>query len=143
MSALALELELERFRSDLGEVYISAKVVEQLIRGVIGEQDGLLPLDQAEGNEGLLESLARAYRGSGIEVGKGEEGEALKIKLQLVARYGVRIHEAARWLIRRLRERLRELADLEVSEVEIEVTGLRVPRKAMAVVEPADRLRSS
>lgn len=106
----------------LGQVLISAEAIEQLILGVIAEQEELLPLNRTAGDEGLLEILAKAYKGSGVEVSRG--GEEVKLRLQLLARYGSKIPEAAERLLLRLRERLRELAELEIVEAEIEVRGL-------------------
>jgi uncharacterized alkaline shock family protein YloU len=110
---------------ELGQVLISADVIEQLVVGAIAEQEGLLPLGHPLGDEGIFEALAKAYKGSGVEVTR--EGERLKIRLQMIARYGTRIPEAARQLISLLRRRLEELAGLEVVEVELEIKGLKLP----------------
>lgn len=108
--------------SQFGQFFISAEALEQLILGVIAEQDELFPLNRAVGDEGLLEMLAKAYKGSGVEVER--QGEEIKLRLELLARYGAQIPRAARQLVSRLRERLRELAELEVIELELEVRGL-------------------
>lgn len=115
---------MKRFRSDLGEIFVSAGVIEQLVVGALGEQDELLPPNRVE-EEGLLEALARVYKGNGVEI-RAENGW-LRIRLQLIARYGVRIPEAARRLRELLETRLRELAGLEGAEIEIEVRGIQVP----------------
>ena len=121
-----MEMEtMRRFRSDLGEIFVAAEVIEQLVVGALGEQDELLPPNRVEEDEGLLEALARAYKGNGVEI-RAEEGR-LKIRLQLIARYGVRIPEAARRLRELLTARLRDLAGLEGVEIAIEVRGVRVP----------------
>jgi len=120
-----MEERLSR-RGELGQILIAAEVVEQLVLGAVAEQDELLPLGRAAGDEGIFEALAKAYRGSGVEVTR--EGERLKVRLQMSAGYGARIQEAARRLIDLLRRRLEELAGLEVIEVELEVKGLRLPR---------------
>ncbi|MCR4404887.1 MAG: Asp23/Gls24 family envelope stress response protein [Candidatus Acetothermia bacterium] len=106
----------------LGQVFISAEALEQLVLGVIGEGNELYPLNWTAGDEGLLEMLAKAYKGSGVEVTRA--GEELRVRLQLLSRYGTRIPEAARQLALRLRQRLRELAELEVVDLELEVRGL-------------------
>ncbi|MGQ9477288.1 MAG: Asp23/Gls24 family envelope stress response protein [Candidatus Bipolaricaulia bacterium] len=106
----------------LGQVLISAEALEQLVLGVIAEQEELVPLNRTAGDEGLLEILAKAYKGSGVEVSR--VGEKVRLRLQLLARYGIKIPEAAEKLLTRLRERLRELAELEIVEAEIEIRGL-------------------
>lgn len=108
--------------SRLGQVLISAEALEQLILGVIAEQDELFPLNRTAGDEGLLEMLAKVYKGSGVEVSR--VGEEVKLRLQLLARYGIKIPEAAERLLVRLRERLRELAELEIIDLELEIRGL-------------------
>lgn len=106
----------------LGQVLISAEALEQLVLGVIAEQEELFPLNQTTGDEGLLEILAKAYKGSGVEVSRG--GDKVKLRLQLLARYGTKIPEAAEKLLSQLRRRLHELAELELVEAEIEIHGL-------------------
>lgn len=115
---------MRRFRSDLGEIFVAAGVIEQLVVGVLREQDELLPPNRAE-EEGLLEALTRVYKGNGVEI-RAEDGQ-LRIRLQLIARYGICIPEAAQRLRELLKTRLRDLVGLEGAEVEIEVRGIQVP----------------
>lgn len=116
-----------RRRSGLGQVLISAEVIEQLVRGAIAEQEELTPVGHPLGDEGIFEALAKAYRGSGIEV--SHEGERLKVRLELIARYGISIPEAAKRLTGLLRRRLGELAGLELVEVELAIKGLKFPQR--------------
>lgn len=119
----------ERPSGEFGQILISAGVIEQLVIEVIAEQDELLPLNYAEG--GLARTfpapLTGGYKGSGIEVTR--EGEELKVRLQMIARYGISIPAAARRLIWQLRQRLSELAGLDVVVVELEVNGLKLPTR--------------
>lgn len=110
---------------ELGQILISPGVVERLVLRVVAEQDELLPLNFAAGDEGIFEALAKTYKGSGVEI--SHEGEVLKVRLQLIARYGIKIPEAARRLMLRLRDQLNAVAGLEVPELELEIKGLRLP----------------
>lgn len=122
----------ERGDSELGQVLISADVIAQLVRGTVAEQEELVPVDHPLGDEGIFEALAKAYRGNGVEVSR--EGERLKVRLQLIARYGISIPEAAKRLSGLLRRRLDELAGLELVEVELEIRGLRFPQRGLREV---------
>lgn len=53
-----------------------------------------------------------------------EEEKRLKVKLSLVAEYGVPIHKAAEKAIETVRRRVKELAGLDVEEVDVEITGI-------------------
>ena len=53
-----------------------------------------------------------------------EEEKRLKVKLSLVAEYGVPIHKAAERTIETVRRRVKELAGLDVEEVDVEITGI-------------------
>lgn len=117
----------ERGDGELGQVLISADVIAQLVRGTVAEQEELVPVDHPLGDEGIFEALAKAYRGNGVEVSR--EGERLKVRLQLIARYGISIPEAAKRLSGLLQRRLDELAGLELVEVELEIRGLRFPQR--------------
>ncbi|GEM_PF-1852924 len=52
------------------------------------------------------------------------EGKHLKVKLSLVAEYGIPIHKAAERTIETVRRRVKELAGLDVEEVDVEITGI-------------------
>lgn len=114
----------EGLTGGLGQVLISPEVVERLVLRVLAEQDELLPLNFAEGDEGIFEALAKTYKGSGVEI--SHQGEVLKVRLQLIARYGISIPEAARRLMLRLRDRLNEQAGLETVGLELEISGLKL-----------------
>lgn len=111
---------------ELGQILISAEVIEQIILGAVAEQEELILVGNPLGDEGIFEALAKAYRGKGVEV--TSEGGQLKVRLELIARYGVSIPEAAKRLVGLLRRRLEELAGLELVEAELEIKGLRLPR---------------
>lgn len=102
---------------DLGQILISAEVVEQLILAVVREHEAEA---EVEGGNGLI-LIPR-----GIELARGDEDEegGLKVRLQFLARYGTRVPEAARRLMLRLHRRLYELAELEIIELELEIKGL-------------------
>ena len=53
-----------------------------------------------------------------------EAEKRLKVKLSLVAEYGVPIHRAAEKAIETVRRRVKELAGLDVEEVDVEITGI-------------------
>lgn len=121
----------------LGQLFISEKVIEMIAYRVLLEVEGLYTPDRVKGG-GLWGTLSKAYQGTGIQVLKGSKAPAkgrpdtvdpeaekeLKIKLSLIARYGMPIQEAAEQAIRGVRRKVKELAGLDVSEVEVEITGI-------------------
>lgn len=133
--------ELEEVREDLGELFISDKALEMIAYGALLDVEGLYTPDRVKGG-GLLGSISKAYQGDGIQVlkvpvpkdgedsfprheGAVEESEKLlKIKLALIARYGTPIHQVAEQAIQKVRRKVKELAGLDVSEVEVEITGI-------------------
>ena len=135
--------ELEEVREDLGQLFISDKALEMIAYGALLHVEGLYTPDRVKGG-GFLGSISKAYQGDGIQVLKiptvraGEEGlpngrpaetpeeaeRQLKIKLSLVAKYGTPIHQAAEQAIQKVRRKVKELAGLDVNEVEVEITGI-------------------
>ncbi len=75
----------------------------------------------AEGGEAAKPS---GSPGGSESKGEGEGEKRLKIKLSLVAEYGVPIHKAAERAIETVRRRVKELAGLDVEEIDVEITGL-------------------
>ncbi len=115
--------ELKRISGTLGEIFISEKAIAQICAKVISEQEGLRTPKQArEGTKGLWNTLANAVKGNGVEVTK--EKNKFVIKLSLFAKYGVQINDAAQKAIREIKDRVKELAALEVDEVSVEISGI-------------------
>ncbi len=133
--------ELEEVRGDVGQLFISDKALEMIAYGALLDVEGLYTPDRVKGG-GLLGSISKVYQGDGIQVLKGpvpkegdeafpgqeaivdESEKPLKIKLALVAQYGTPIHQAAEHAIQKVRRKVKELAGLDVSEVEVEITGI-------------------
>lgn len=114
--------ELRKISSELGDIYISERVIAQICAKVIGEQEGLRTPRQARQSSGFLSTITQAAKGDGIEVLK--ENGRLVIKMTLLAVYGARIHEAAQKAIQEVKTRVHELARLTIDDVRIEITGI-------------------
>lgn len=114
--------ELRRISSELGDIYISERAIAQICAKVISEQEGLRTPRQARASSGFLGSIAQAVKSDGIEVLK--ENGRLTVKMSLCAVYGARIQEAAHKAIKEVKVRVRELASLEIDDVQIEITGI-------------------
>jgi len=120
--------ELEEVQGELGQLFISERALEMIVYGALLEVEGLYAPDRVR-SSGLLDSISKAHQGDGIQILKvsapeGEEGKLLKIKLSLIAQYGVPIHEAAKHAIETVRRKVKELAGLDVDEINVEITDI-------------------
>ncbi len=137
--------EVEPSESELGELFIEEQALEMIVYGALLEVEGLFTPDRVKGG-GLWTSLSRAQQGDGIQIElapdeaddtadedeaddedetvAGEPGKRLKLRLSLVARYGVPIHKSAESAIQTVKLKLEELAGAEVDEVHVDIVGL-------------------
>jgi uncharacterized alkaline shock family protein YloU len=127
--------KLEEVRGELGQLFISERALEMIVYGALLEVEGLYAPDRVKSG-GLLDSISRAHQGDGIQILKvsapaGEEGvspaegeKRLKVKLSLIAEYGIPIHEAAEQAIQMVRRKVKELAGLDVDEISVEITDI-------------------
>ena len=132
--------EMEPVRGELGQLFISERALEMIVYGALLEVDGLYAPDRVRG-AGILDSISKAAQGDGIHILKVPvkselpEGvspnettenleKVLKIKLALVAYFCIAFHEAAYNAINKVRAKVKELAVLEVEDVEVEITGI-------------------
>jgi len=134
--------EMEPVRGELGQLFISERALEMIVYGALLEIDGLYAPDRVKG-AGILDSISKAAQGDGIYIMKvpakadlpegvspneatelSSEEKVLKIKLSLVAEFGMPIHQAADQVINKVRAKVKELAGLEVEDVEVEITGI-------------------
>lgn len=135
--------ELERGRSELGELFIEERALEMIVYGALLEVEGVYTPDRVKGG-GLWDSLSRAQQGDGIHIDmvpdekgveegqsgtrtaptRGELGKRLKLELSLVAQYGIPIHKASERAIQTVRRKLQELAGAEVGEIHVKIVGI-------------------
>lgn len=134
--------EVEPTESELGELFIEERALEMIVYGALLEVDGLFTPDRVKGG-GLWTSLSRAQQGDGIQIElapdevdqtddededdetiAGEPGKRLKLRLSLVAQYGMPIHKSAESAIQTVKRKLEELAGAEVDEVNVDIVGL-------------------
>jgi len=134
--------EVEPTESELGELFIEEQALEMIVYGALLEVDGLFTPDRVKGG-GLWTSLSRAQQGDGIQIElapdevdqtddedkedetiAGEPGKLLKLRLSLVAQYGMPIHKSAESAIQTVKRKLEELAGAEVNEVNVDIVGL-------------------
>jgi uncharacterized alkaline shock family protein YloU len=138
--------EIEQVGGELGQLFISERALEMIVYGALLDIEGLYAPDRVKAGS-LLGSISKVYQGGGIqilkvpveipvpfnEIGDEEEGEqivpievekVMKIKLSLVAQFGIPIHQAAEQAIQKVKNKVKELAGLDVEEVEVEITGI-------------------
>lgn len=134
--------EVEPTESELGELFIEERALEMIVYGALLEVEGLFTPDRVKGG-GLWTSLSRAQQGDGIQIElapdevdqmededeedetvAGEPGKRLKLRLSLVAQYGMPIHKSAESAIQTVKHKLEELAGAEVDEVNVDIVGL-------------------
>ncbi|MFQ5795594.1 MAG: Asp23/Gls24 family envelope stress response protein [Candidatus Bipolaricaulia bacterium] len=116
--------ELEPIQEELGEIFIADEVVELLIYKLISETAGLSPPNRVGGEDDLLSTLSKVYRGKGIKIHKKDD--RLWVKLSLIAKYGIKITEAAQALTQRIEHEVRRMTGLVVSGVEIEIADIEL-----------------
>lgn len=112
---------------ELGQVFISERALKMVVYGALLPLSGLKTPDRLR-REGVMGVLAKAYQGDGIQIVKdnpqpGAEPR-LRVRLELVVQYGVKIQEVTAEAVRQVRRRVKELAGLEVDEVSVKIIGL-------------------
>ena len=113
---------VEPLRTDRGDTRIADQVVHRIVYVVLQETTGVYLTD-----------------GPGsITVQKGERQTA--VDLSVVVDYGLSIMEVGRALRRRVIEAIEHGTSLEVTEVNLQITDVRLPGGSHAIRPPAARL---
>lgn len=124
---MATKLE-QTTSSPRGEIFISDQAIAAVVRGALGEVQGIYGLTPLSEN-GVLGVFSKAAREhSDLHIASDEEG-ALNVKLHLIIEYGLKLDTVAKAAIATVRERVRQLAGVEVANVEVEIKGLHQPKK--------------
>lgn len=109
--------------SPRGEIFISDQAIAAVVRGALGELSGiygLTPLSES-GVLGVFSKTGREH--SDLHITSDEAG-ALHVKLHLIIEYGLKLDDVAKDAIDTVRDRVRQLAGVEVANVEVEIKGL-------------------
>lgn len=117
-------LKLQRTTGTRGQIYISDQAIAAVVRGALGEVNGIYGLTPPSHEGGMLGVLSKSGRQhSDIHI-SSDEGGALHVRLNLVIDYGLKLDEVARQSIEMVRNRVRTLAGVEVAKIEVEIKGL-------------------
>jgi len=134
-------IEARNLGGELGHLFISERALQMIVYGALLEVDGLYAPDRVKG-AGLLDSISKAAQGMGIQILKAppagrapqsaarreaqqnEPTRKLRVKVSLFAQFGSSIHESSDQAIQKIRTKVRELAGLEVEDVEVEISGI-------------------
>jgi uncharacterized alkaline shock family protein YloU len=110
----------------LGKVEIAPEVIE-VIAGIAAlEVEGLANM---RGNfaTGVVERFGKKSHSKGVKVELTEEG--ILIDLYVVLEFGVSIPEVAQKIQGNIRQTLKNMTSLEISEVNIHVVGLQMDKE--------------
>ncbi|WP_026906651.1 Asp23/Gls24 family envelope stress response protein [Paucisalibacillus globulus] len=109
-----------------GKVEISPEVLEVIAGIAASEIEGLANM---RGNfaTGVVERFGKKSHSKGVKVELTDEG--ILIDLYVVLEYGVSIPEVAQKIQGNIRQTLKNMTSLEISEVNIHVVGLQMEKE--------------
>jgi uncharacterized alkaline shock family protein YloU len=111
-------------QNDLGEIIVGREVVETVAGLAALDCYGLVGMVPKNFQEGLVNVLGRDSVRKGVHVTALENG--LAVDLFCIVGYGVRISEVATNVMHQVAYALREEAGIPVTEVNINVRGIKV-----------------
>jgi len=119
---------------------VSEAAIAAVGRGALGEVEGVYGVEPiAQEGGGVFSAWSKATREhSDITINSQEDG-SLHVKLRLIVAYGVKLDDVAKNTIHTVRERVLELAGVEIGQFEVEIKGLRHPNLPNAVPQPPNR----
>lgn len=129
----------QKISGQRGEILVSEAAIAAVVRGALGEVEGVHGVEPLAQEGGVLSAWSKATREhSDITITSQEDG-SLHVKLRLIVSYGVKLDDVAKSAIRTVRERVLELAGVEIGQFEVEIKGLRHPSPPPAVSQPQSR----
>lgn len=110
-------------QTDLGKVEIAPEVIEVITGIAASEVEGLASM---RGNfaSGMVERFGGVSHTKGVKVDLTDEG--ILIDLHVVLKFGVSIPEVAQKLQTNIRQSLKNMTGLEVSEINVHVVGIQM-----------------
>ncbi|WP_042145869.1 Asp23/Gls24 family envelope stress response protein [Paucisalibacillus sp. EB02] len=110
----------------LGKVEIAPEVIEVIAGIAASEVEGLANM---RGNfaTGVVERFGKKSHSKGVKVELTDEG--ILIDLFVVLEFGVSIPEVAQKIQANIRQTLKNMTSLEISEVNIHVVGLQMEKE--------------
>jgi len=109
--------------TDLGKVEIAPEVIEVITGIAASEVEGLAAM---RGNfaSGVVERFGGVSHTKGVKVDLTDEG--ILIDLHVVLKFGVSIPEVAQKLQSNIRQSLKNMTGLEITEINVHVVGIQM-----------------
>lgn len=108
---------------DLGKVEIAPEVIEVIAGIAASEVDGVLSM---RGNfaSGITERFGKKSHSKGVKVELGKEG--IGVDLYAILKFGVSIPKVCGAIQQSVKQSLKSMTSLEISEVNVHVVGVQM-----------------
>lgn len=121
-------MELATVKTDYGTINFSKNIIEALIRLVLQEI------------EGIVLSKKLIFKNTSNKLNKKNEGTAQDIRIEikpnsiivslfLTINYGIRIPDLTWEIQAKVKEKLREVTELDIDIINVHIEGIRYPNK--------------
>jgi uncharacterized alkaline shock family protein YloU len=106
---------------DLGSVQVHKKVFAEIISSAMDEIEGVTLIPRNFGD--MLIEMTGRKKFPGINI-KVEEGEEVTLEVQVLVRYGMNIHDAARQVQRTVKSAIDKTLDIKLKYINVNVQGI-------------------
>ncbi len=106
---------------DLGSVQVHKKVFAEIIASAMDEIEGVSLIPKNFGDRVAEIVKRRNFPGINIKV---DEGEEVTLEVQVLVRYGMNIHDAARQVQRTIKSAIDKTLDIKIKDINVNVQGI-------------------
>lgn len=112
-----------------GSIWVSEDVVASIAAIAIGETEGVVVPAASVGAE-ISERLgARRTAARGVKISFDEEEQSCQVLCSVLLQYGSSVTEVTRNLQQNVKNAIESMTGLRVSQVDVQVNGIQLPRK--------------
>jgi uncharacterized alkaline shock family protein YloU len=127
--------EQEKKKED--RIRIAEEVIETIVGIAASEVDGVAALSGSFA-DGLVGVLGRKNVRKGVKVQL--DGEKVSVDVSIIVDYGCKIHDVARCIQNKVRESVRNMTGMEVTDIVVNVVGINIKDESLKA-KAADKMR--
>lgn len=127
--------EQEKKKED--RIRIAEEVIETIVGIAASEVDGVAALSGSFA-DGLAGVLGRKSVRKGVKVQL--EGENVSVDVSIIVDYGCKIHEVSKCIQNRVREAVRNMTGMEVTDIIVNVVGINIKDESLRA-KATDKMR--
>lgn len=120
------------------EINISDEVLSVIAGIAISKVNGVVEVMGTSVVENIVERMGKKALAKGVSVTRSEEGDEVYVSTAVTIKYGEKLHEVAKNIQKSVRESIKNMTGMDVSNVKVNIQNVKVEEEKEEEEEKAE-----